>query len=48
VVLVDGIQTLVDIIKVDSIRIDLVLLIVLSCGVVVTIAIQAKDGLYRN
>ncbi len=47
-VLVDGIQTLADIIIVDSIQAYLVLLVVLSRGVVVTIVIQAKDGLYCN
>ncbi len=48
VVLVDGVQTLANTIIANSIPINLVLLVVLSCGVVVTIALEAKDGLYHD
>jgi hypothetical protein len=48
VVLVDGVQTLVNTIITNSIRIHLVLLVVLFCEVVVTIAVEARDGLYHD
>jgi hypothetical protein len=46
VVVVDGVQMLANTIIANSIPINLVLPIVLSCGVVVTIAVEAKDGPY--
>ncbi len=47
-VLVDGVQTLANTIIDNSIPINLVLLIVLSCEVVVTIVVEAKDDLYHD
>jgi hypothetical protein len=44
--LVDGIRMLVDIIIVDPIRTNLISQATLFHGVIVTIATQAKDGLY--
>jgi hypothetical protein len=46
--LVDGIWMLVDIIIVDPIRTNLVSQTGLFHGVMVTIATQAKDGLYGD
>jgi hypothetical protein len=42
----DGVHTLTNVIIIDSIQIDLVSLVVFSRGVVVTMAVLAKDGLY--
>jgi hypothetical protein len=47
-VLVDGIWALVNIVIADFIQINLVSCPILFCGVVITIAIQAKDGFYHD
>jgi hypothetical protein len=48
VVLVDDVQTLVDIIIINPILIDLVSHVALFHAVVMTIAARAKDGFYYN
>jgi hypothetical protein len=47
-VLVDGIQTLVDIVIVDPILANLVLWAIVFYGVFITIVVQYKDGFYRD
>jgi hypothetical protein len=44
--LVDVVHTLANVVIIDPIQIDLVSLVVFSHGVVATIIIQGKDGLY--
>jgi hypothetical protein len=46
VLLVDGVHTLANVIIIDPIQIDLVSLAVFSHGVVMTMTVLAKDGLY--
>jgi hypothetical protein len=46
--LIDGVQTLANIVIVDFTWVDLILQVVFSYGVVVIVAAQAKDGLYCN
>jgi hypothetical protein len=48
VVSVDYVQMLANTIIANSISIDLVLLVVLSCGVVVRIVVEVKYGLYHD
>ncbi len=46
--LVDGVCTLADVVIPNPTRINLVLWVVLPCGVAMTIATRAKDGLYHD
>jgi hypothetical protein len=48
VFLVDGVYTLANIVIANFIRVDLVLWVFFSYGVVMTIVVQAKDDLYGN
>ncbi len=45
---VDGVYTLVDIVIADPTQVDLVSQVVFFCGVAIIVAIQVKDGFYRN
>jgi hypothetical protein len=48
VLLVDSVCTLVNIVIVDFTQVDLVLWATIFCGVVMTIATQAKDDFYDD
>jgi hypothetical protein len=48
VLLINGVCTLIDVIIASSTRVDLILQVVFSHGVIVIIATQAKDNFYRN
>jgi len=45
---IDGFYTLVDVVIINPTRVDLVLQVAFSRGVVMTITVQVKDGLYCN
>jgi hypothetical protein len=45
---IDGVHALADVIIINPAQIDLVLQAVFSCGVVMTITTQVKDGFYCN
>ncbi len=46
--LISGVRLLVNIIIANPIRVDLVLWVVLFCGVAMIITIQVKDDLYGD
>ncbi len=48
VLLVDNVYTLVDVVIVNPIRIDLVLEVVFSHGVVTIVVVEVKDDFYCN
>jgi len=45
---INNVHMMVDVVIVDPTQIDLVSWITLSCGVVMTIATQVKDGIYYH
>jgi hypothetical protein len=45
---IDGVHTLADVVIINLTQVDLVLQVDFSCGVVMTIIAQVKDGLYCN